>query len=113
MLTWHNGRLATIDISSADAKASGVEAAYFAIVAAFTADYGSPAQKVSYTLKIFPPVLVERTSWVIKPDKADAFTAIAGQQRQLAVPDPAALDAPGKLAVRFQRLPDGGAAADQ
>ncbi|MCX7781297.1 MAG: hypothetical protein N2491_10410 [Negativicutes bacterium] len=107
-LTWRNERLVAIDIASVEAKALGVDAGYSALVSAFTADYGSPTQKVSYTLKSFPPVLVERTTWMIKPDNGPAFIAAVGQERQLVFPDVTDSDAPGKLTVSFRRLVNGG-----
>lgn len=104
-LTWHNDRLTTVEITSADAKSMDIGFAYERILAAFTADYGSPAQKVSYTLKIFPPVWVERSSWVIKPDTGIAFTVTVSQQRQEVFPyDADLMDRPGKLSVIFKRL---------
>lgn len=110
-LVWHSDRLAAVDVTVMGGTAMATDVTYRHLLTSFTADYGSPTKTAAYELKIWPPILVETATWLVKPDNGPIFTITVSQQRRTFTLD-AGEDVPGKLGISFKRMVNGGATID-
>ncbi|WP_050769650.1 hypothetical protein [Thermosinus carboxydivorans] len=110
-LVWRGDGLAAVDVTVMGGTAMLTDITYRHLLASFTADYGSPTKTAAYELKIWPPILVETATWLVKPDNGPIFTITVSQQRRTFTFE-AGGDVPGKLGISFKRLVNSGANID-
>jgi len=72
-VVWQSNKLSEINIESTGVFLLGTEFTYQNLVTQFTGEYGQPAERDKYMLKIFPGIWVETTKWMVSVNDAPSF----------------------------------------